>query len=98
MRVVDTGPGIHEIHARHQHLHLIEYEDAAPEVRAVCDDIMNTRRVDWINNFRKVLANHPETLARVWNDVKLAEAVYFRDLLPWSRSVLAVRVPCNDGR
>ena len=51
-------------------LPLIEYEDAVPEVRAVYDDIMGTRGTDWINNFWKVLANHPETLARVWGDVK----------------------------
>ena len=51
-------------------LPLIEYEDAAPEARAVYDDIMQTRGSDWINNFWKVLANHPETLERVWNDVK----------------------------
>jgi hypothetical protein len=29
----------------------VEYEDAAPEVRAVYDDIMATRQVDWVNNF-----------------------------------------------
>ncbi|MCY4451678.1 MAG: carboxymuconolactone decarboxylase family protein [Immundisolibacterales bacterium] len=51
-------------------LPIIEYEDAAPEVRAVYDDIMRTRGSDWINNFWKVLANHPETLERVWNDVR----------------------------
>ena len=51
-------------------LPLIDYEDAAPEVRAVYDDIMQTRGSNWINNFWKVLANHPETLARVWEDVK----------------------------
>ena len=51
-------------------LPLIEYEDAVPEVRSVYDDIMSTRGTDWINNFWKVLANHPETLARVWGDVK----------------------------
>ena len=51
-------------------LPLIEYEDAIPEVRAVYDDIMRTRGTDWVNNFWKVLANHPETLERVWNDVK----------------------------
>src|SRR2546430_15231323 len=32
---------------------LIEYQDAAPEVRAVYDDIMATRKIDWINNFWK---------------------------------------------
>ena len=51
-------------------LPIIEYEDAAPEVRAVYEDIMRTRGTDWVNNFWKVLANHPETLERVWNDVR----------------------------
>ncbi len=49
---------------------LIEYKDASPQVRAVYDDIMKTRGVDWINNFWKVLANDPAELARIWNNVK----------------------------
>ena len=49
---------------------LIEYADASPEVRAVYDDIMATRKVDWINNFWKVLANDPATLKRTWEDLK----------------------------
>lgn len=49
---------------------LIDYAEASPEVRAVYDDIMATRKTDWINNFWKALASHPPTLARVWNDVK----------------------------
>jgi AhpD family alkylhydroperoxidase len=49
---------------------LIEYADASPEVRAVYDDIMATRKVDWINNFWKALASHPETLRRTWESVK----------------------------
>ena len=36
---------------------LIEYNDASPEVRAVYDDIMATRKTDWINNFWKALAS-----------------------------------------
>ena len=43
-------------------LGLIEYADASPEVRAVYDDIMATRKTDWINNFWKALANDPATL------------------------------------
>jgi hypothetical protein len=38
---------------------LIEYAQASAEVRAVYDDIMTTRGVDWINNFWKALANDP---------------------------------------
>ena len=51
-------------------LGLIEYEDASPEVRAVYDDIMATRKTDWINNFWKALANDPATLKRTWADIK----------------------------
>jgi len=49
---------------------LIEYADAPPAVRAVYDDIMATRNVDTVNNFWKALANDPESLKRVWDNVK----------------------------
>ena len=51
-------------------LGLVEYADAGPEVRAVYDDIMATRKVDWINNFWKALANDPVTLRRTWESIK----------------------------
>jgi AhpD family alkylhydroperoxidase len=51
-------------------LALIEYKDASPEVRAVYDDIMQTRKTDWINNFWKVIAHDPATLKRTWEDIK----------------------------
>ena len=51
-------------------LGLIEYKDASPEVRAVYDDIMATRKTDWINNFWKALAHDPVTLKRTWEDIK----------------------------
>ena len=49
---------------------LIEYNDASPEVRAVYDDIMATRKVDRVNNFWKALASHPPTLRRTWETLK----------------------------
>lgn len=48
----------------------IEYDQASPVVRAVYDDIMVTRKTDWVNNFWKVLAHHPETLQRIWSNIK----------------------------
>jgi AhpD family alkylhydroperoxidase len=51
-------------------LGLIEYAAASPEVRAVYDDIMATRKTDWINNFWKALAHDPATLRRTWQSVK----------------------------
>src|SRR5580700_11123021 len=49
---------------------LIEYGDASAEVRAVYDDIMTTRQVNWINNFWKALAHDPVTLKRTWESIK----------------------------
>jgi AhpD family alkylhydroperoxidase len=51
-------------------LGLIEYKDASPEVRAVFDDIMATRKTDWINNFWKALAHDPVALRRTWESIK----------------------------
>jgi AhpD family alkylhydroperoxidase len=51
-------------------LGLIEYDAASPEVRAVYDDIMATRKTDWINNFWKAIAHDPVTLRRTWQSVK----------------------------
>src|SRR5262252_3464788 len=48
----------------------IEYADASAEVRAVYDDIMATRKTDWVNNFWKVLAHDPPTLRRIWANIK----------------------------
>ena len=49
---------------------MIEYADASPEVKTVYDDIMATRKTDWINNFWRSLAHDPATLRRVWENVK----------------------------
>jgi AhpD family alkylhydroperoxidase len=51
-------------------LGLVEYDAASPEVRAVYDDIMATRKTDWINNFWKALAHDPVTLRRTWASIK----------------------------
>jgi AhpD family alkylhydroperoxidase len=69
---------------------LIEYADASPEVRAVYDDIMRTRKTDWINNFWKALATHPPTLARTWASIKEVMAPGALDPLTKEMLYLAV--------
>ena len=49
---------------------LIEYENASQDVRAVYDDIMATRKTDWVNNFWKALAHDPAALRRTWETAK----------------------------
>ena len=48
----------------------IEYRAASKAVRAVFDDIKQTRKVDDVNNFWKYLARDPATLKRTWESVK----------------------------
>lgn len=48
----------------------VEEAAASADVRAVYEDIKATRKVDWINNFWKALANHPESLKRTWDSLK----------------------------
>jgi len=74
---------------------LIEYADAPPEVRAVYDDIMKTRGVDWINNFWKALANDPRELRRVWQNVKQVMAPGALD--PLVKEMVYVAVSATNG-
>jgi AhpD family alkylhydroperoxidase len=78
-------------------LGLIEYADASAEVRAVYDDIMATRKTDWINNFWKALANDPVTLKRTWEDIKQIMAPGALDPLTKELIYLAVSVSNQCG-
>jgi len=71
---------------------LIEYQDASPEVRAIYDDIMATRKTDWINNFWKAIAHDPATLKRTWQDIKQIMASGELDALTKEMVYLAVSV------
>ena len=73
----------------------IEYADASIEVRAVYDDIMATRKTDWVNNFWKVLAHDPPTLRRIWANIK--EVMGPGTLDPLTKELLYVAVSASNG-
>jgi AhpD family alkylhydroperoxidase len=75
----------------------IEYAEASAEVRAVYDDIMRTRNVDWINNFWKALAHDPATLRRTWESVKQIMAPGALDALTKELVYLAVSASNQCG-
>ncbi|MGP8244026.1 MAG: carboxymuconolactone decarboxylase family protein [Bryobacteraceae bacterium] len=75
-------------------LGLIEYAQAGAEVRAVYDDIMSTRKTDWINNFWKALANDPPTLRRTWESVK--QIMVPGALDPLTKEMLYVAVSASN--
>jgi len=74
---------------------LVEYESASPEVRAVYDDIMATRKTDRVNNFWKALANHPATLQQVWAEVKAVMGPGALD--PLVKEMIYVAVSATNG-
>jgi AhpD family alkylhydroperoxidase len=74
---------------------LIDYAEASAEVKAVYDDIMKTRGVDWINNFWKALANDPKELRRVWHNVKQVMAPGALD--PLVKEMVYVAVSATNG-
>ena len=76
---------------------LIEHAEASPEVRAVYDDIMATRKIDWINNFWKALAHDPVTLRRTWQSVKEIMAPGQLDALTKEMIYLAVSASNQCG-
>lgn len=76
-------------------LPLIEYEAANAEVRAVYDDIMATRKTDWINNFWKVLAHDPAQLRRMWESLK--EIMGPGALDPLTKELIYIAVSATNG-
>ena len=76
-------------------LGLIEYKDASPQVREIYDDIMTTRKTDWINNFWKALAHDPATLKRTWDDIKQIMAPGALD--PLTKEMIYLAVSVSNG-
>ena len=74
---------------------LMHYEDAPEEVRAVYDDIKQTRGVADVNNFWKALATHPPTLKRTWESVKQVMAPGALD--PVTKEMLYLAVSVTNG-
>jgi AhpD family alkylhydroperoxidase len=74
---------------------LIEEDAAPPDVRAVYEDIKETRGTDRVNNFWKALAVHPPTLARTWESVK--EVMGPGALDPLVKELVYVAVSVTNG-
>ena len=76
-------------------LPIIEESAASPEVRSLYEEIKTARNVNWINNFWKVLANHPVTLRRIWENVHQVMAPGALDPLTKELIYVAVSVTNN---
>lgn len=74
---------------------LVEYSEASEAVRAVYDDIMAVRKVDWVNNFWKVLAHDPALLRRTWETLR--EVMGPGALDPLTKEMIYIAVSATNG-
>ncbi len=73
----------------------VEYDRASPEVKAVYDDIMATRKIDRVPDFWRTVANHPPTLARLWEELKAVMAPGRLD--PLNKEMIAIAVSATNS-
>ena len=69
--------------------------ESDPRVKAVFDDIRRSRNTDFVNDFWRVLAHDPPTLARTWNAAKEVMAPGALDPLTKELVYVAVSVTNN---
>lgn len=77
-------------------VNLVNYEEASAEVRAVFDDIMKTRKTDYINNIWRALASNPPVLKRFWGQMKEVMIKPSR-LDPLTKELIYLAVSINNN-
>jgi AhpD family alkylhydroperoxidase len=74
---------------------MVEYGEASREVRAVYDEIMAAKGIDFVPNFWKTLASHPPLLAEVWHSLNRAMQPGRLDAL--TKEMIALAVSATNG-
>lgn len=75
---------------------LVNYDEASAEVRLVFDDIMKTRKTDYINNIWRALASNPPVLKRFWGQMKEIMVKPSR-LDPLTKELIYLAVSINNN-
>ena len=74
---------------------MVEYEQASPAVRAIYDEIMTVRGIDFVPNFWKTLGSHPPLLEEVWRSLNRAMTPGRLDAL--TKELIALAVSATNG-
>jgi AhpD family alkylhydroperoxidase len=74
---------------------MVEYDQASSAVRAVYDDIMATKSIDFVPSVWKTLASHPPLLEEVWRSLSRAVAPGRLDAL--TKEMIALAVSATNG-
>ena len=74
---------------------MVEYNEASATVKAVYDDIMAVKGIEFVPNFWKTLARHPPQLERIWTARKAVMVPGRLD--PLTKELIAVAVSATNG-
>lgn len=74
---------------------MLEYGEASPQVRAIYDEIMAVKGIDFVPNFWKTLGSHPPLLAEVWRSLNRAMQPGRLDGL--TKEMIALAVSATNG-
>ena len=74
---------------------MVEYADASAEVKAVYDDIMAVKGIDFVPNFWRTIASHPPLLRQTWETLKRVMAPGALD--PLTKEMIALAVSATNG-
>lgn len=74
---------------------MVEYDVASDDVKAVYDDIMNAKGIDFIPNFWKTVATHPPMLKQLWSEIQSIMAEGALD--PLTKEMIAIAVSATNG-
>jgi AhpD family alkylhydroperoxidase len=74
---------------------MVDYDDASPEVRAVYDEIMAVKGIDFVPNFWRTLASHPPLLQQTWGSLNRTMAPGRLDAL--TKEMVALAVSATNG-
>ena len=74
---------------------MVEYGDGSPQVRAIYDEIMAVKGIDFVPNFWKTLGTHPPLLAEVWRSLNRAMQPGLLDGL--TKEMIALAVSATNG-
>jgi len=74
---------------------MVEYDDASEAVRALYDETMERRGINFVPNIWKTLATHPPTLERIWRGIEAVMVDGRLDRL--TKEMIAVAVSATNG-
>jgi len=74
---------------------MVEYDDASPQVRAIYDEIMAVKGIEFVPNFWKTLGTHPPLLDEVWRNLNRAMQPGRLDQL--TKEMVALAVSATNG-